>query len=95
MIHNALVRRDTVYSKQFKKKYDFINLCPPIYIRVCQNGMLHQNVIVWIAKESYLKHDFVVQRTIYASHHTDFLNYFFMKLWLQVGHIRVNLIIRR
>lgn len=54
--------------------------------------MLHQYVIVWIAKESYLKHDFVVQRTIYASHHTDF---FFMKLWLQVGHSRVNLKIRR
>lgn len=33
--------------------------------------MLHQYVIVWIAQESYLKHDFVVQSTIYASHHTD------------------------
>lgn len=59
--------------------------------------MLHQNVIVWIAKESYLKHDFVVQRTIYASesHHTDFLNCFFMKLCLRVGHSRVNLKTRR
>lgn len=56
--------------------------------------MLHQYVIVWIAQESYLKHDFVVQSTIYASHHTD-LKKIYMKLWLHVGHSRVNLKTRR